>query len=276
MPVEEQILIIFTLTHGFLDDIKVQDIRKFETEFLSYVHKKKEKIVKKLRDKKEIDDQLEKDMKDLIKKFKAAALLFALVSMAGGVQAGGDPAAGKDKAGLCMGCHGEDGMAVNPECPNLAGQKAGYIIKQVLDFQKGHRDNPTMTPMAAMAGELQDIKDIAAFYASQKSMAASRFMMPPPDDKKMIAKGEKLFNEGNPETGVYGCVNCHGPKGKGKAADNHVFPVVGGQHKEYVAKQLRDFRSTERKNDPANMMMDIAKKLTDEEIEALASYLGSL
>ena len=212
----------------------------------------------------------------MITKFKAAAMLFALVAMAGGAQAGGDPAAGKDKAGLCMGCHGEDGMAVNPECPNLAGQKAGYIIKQVVDFQKGHRQNDTMSPMAAMAGELQDIKDIAAFYASQKSMQASRFMMPAPDDKKAIAKGKELFEQGNPETGLYGCVNCHGQKGKGKDPNNHVFPIIGGQHKEYLAKQLRDFRAASRTNDPANMMMDIAKKLSEDEIEAVASYLSSL
>ena len=200
----------------------------------------------------------------------------ALVSVAGGAFAGGDAAAGKDKAGLCMGCHGEDGMSVNPECPNLAGQKAGYIIKQVIDFQKGHRQNDTMSPMAAMAGELQDIKDIAAFYSSQMSMGGSRYMMGKPDDKKSIAKGQKIFEEGNPRTGLYGCINCHGKNGKGKAPNNHVFPVIGGQHREYIAKQLRDFRATTRANDPANMMMDIAKKLSDEEIDALADYLASL
>ncbi|MDH5217606.1 MAG: cytochrome c4 [Gammaproteobacteria bacterium] len=211
----------------------------------------------------------------MIKKVSIAALFVALVSLVGGAQAGGDAAAGKDKAGLCMGCHGEDGMSVNPECPSLAGQKAGYIIKQVTDFQKGHRQNDTMTAMAMMAGELQDIKDIAAFYASQKPMAASRFMMPPPDDKKSIAEGEKIFENGNPRTGLYGCINCHGKSGKGKSKNNHVFPIIGGQTRDYIAKQLKDFRSATRKNDPANMMMDIAKKLSDKEIDALADYLGS-
>ena len=212
----------------------------------------------------------------MIKKVNLAALFVALVSLAGGAQAGGDAVAGKDKAGLCMGCHGEDGMSVNPECPNLAGQKAGYIIKQVTDFQKGHRQNDTMSPMAALAGELQDIKDIAAFYASQKSMSAKKYMMPPPDNKKNIAAGKKLFMEGNPATGLYGCVNCHGKNGKGKSPNNHVFPVIGGQTKSYLEKQLKDFKSATRKNDPANMMMDIAKKLSDKEIDAISDYLGSL
>lgn len=211
----------------------------------------------------------------MIKKVSIAALFVALTALAGGVQAGGDAAAGKDKAGLCMGCHGEDGMSVNPECPSLAGQKAGYIIKQVVDFQKDRRHNDTMSPMAAMAGELQDVKDIAAFYASQKVMQAKRFMMPAPSDTKSIAKGQKIFEQGNPRTGLYGCINCHGKEGRGKSENNHVFPIIGGQTRDYIAKQLKDFRAENRSNDPANMMMDIAKRLSDDELEAVADYLGS-
>jgi len=212
----------------------------------------------------------------MIKTLRAVSLFFALVSVAGGALAGGDAKAGADKAGLCMGCHGEDGMAVNPECPNLAGQKPGYILKQLQDFIDGKRHNDTMTPMAGLAGSAQDMKDIAAYYASQKSMNAKGFMMPPPDNKKSIAKGKKIFMNGNPRSGLYGCVNCHGKDGKGKSPTNQVFPIIGGQHREYIAKQLRDFRSANRKNDPANMMMDIAKKMTDAEIDAVADYLASL
>ena len=212
----------------------------------------------------------------MIKTLRAVSVFFALVSIAGGAFAGGDAKAGADKAGLCMGCHGENGMAVNPECPNLAGQKPGYILKQLDDFISGKRHNDTMSPMAQMAGSKQDMKDIAAFFASQKSMNAKDFMMPPPADKKSIAAGKKIFLNGNPRSGLYGCVNCHGKDGKGKSPTNQVFPVIGGQHREYIAKQLRDFRSANRKNDPANMMMDIAKKMSDAEIDAVADYLSSL
>jgi len=212
----------------------------------------------------------------MIRTVRAVLVFFALAPLAGGVLAGGDPVAGAEKAGLCMGCHGEDGMSVNPECPNLAGQKPGYLFKQVIDFQKGLRNNDTMSAMAAMAGSPQDIKDISAFYAAKKSMDGKRYMMGPPTDKKKIAAGKKIFLNGNPRTGLYGCVNCHGKNGKGKSETNQIFPVIGGQTKEYLMKQLKDFRKADRTNDPANMMMDIAKKLTDTEIDHLTEYLGSL
>ena len=211
----------------------------------------------------------------MIKTLKAVSVLLALFSVAGGAYAGGDAKAGATKSELCQGCHGVDGMSVNPECPNLAGQKPGYIIKQVVDFQKGLRHNDTMSAMAALAGTAQDLKDIAAYYSSQKVMEGSRYMMGAPTDKKKIAAGKKIFLNGNPKTGLYGCVNCHGKEGRGKSKTNQIFPVIGGQTKDNLAKQLRDFRKAERTNDPANMMMDIAKKMTDAEIDAVTEYLGS-
>ncbi len=205
------------------------------------------------------------------------ALAMGAMLVTGGVWAAGDPKAGQAKSELCQGCHGVDGMSVNPECPNLAGQRGGYIIKQMLDFQKGHRDNPTMTPMAAMVTDMQDLKDIAAYYQSQKVMSSKRAMFGHSSgDKKKIAKGKKIYYEGAPERGVYACVNCHGKKGMGRDPNNHIFPVIGGQMKEYLVKQLQDFKSGQRRNDPAGMMVDVAKRLSDEEIEAVADYLSSL
>jgi len=213
----------------------------------------------------------------MIKTLKAVSVFFALISVAGGAWAGGDAKAGGPKSELCQGCHGADGMSVNPECPNLAGQKPGYIFKQLQDFIGGKRHNDTMTPMAGLAGTEQDMKDISAFFASLKSMSGKNYILAPmPDDKKSIAKGKKIFMNGNPRTGLYGCVNCHGQKGKGKSESNQVFPVIGGQHKDYLVKQLKDFRAATRTNDPANMMMDIAKKMTDAEINAVADYLASM
>ena len=211
----------------------------------------------------------------MIKTLKAVSVLLALFSVAGGAFAGGDAKAGAGKSELCQGCHGADGMTVNPECPNLAGQKPGYIFKQVVDFQQGKRHNDTMTAMAGLAGSVQDLKDISAYYGEQKVMEGSRYMMGAPTDKKKIAAGKKIYLNGNPRTGLYGCVNCHGKNGKGKSETNQIFPVIGGQTKDYLAKQLKDFRKADRTNDPANMMMDIAKKLSDQEIDELTEYLGS-
>lgn len=183
----------------------------------------------------------------------------------------GDAVAGEGKAGLCGGCHGFDGNSEDATYPRLAGQYAGYIVKQVKDFQKGHRaNNDTMAGMAAMVGSDEDAKDIGAFYATQKIKGALTKA-----DKKVAAAGEKIFREGNAKTGVYGCINCHGEKGMGKSAKVSTFPVIGGQHRAYLVKQLTEFRDGGRANDPAGMMVGVAKNMTDKEIEAVAEYLSA-
>jgi len=183
----------------------------------------------------------------------------------------GDPVAGKKKSRECQSCHGEDGVSVNPMCPNLAGQFPKYLEKQIRDFQSGQRVDPVMTRMAATLTEKQDAKDIAAYFSSRKRMAGTNG-----GNKDMMAKGEILFKAGNAGTGLYGCVNCHGENGKGKAENNNVFPVIGGQSKDYIVKQLKALHRGGRHNDPAGMMGDIAKKLTDEEINAVAEYVAGL
>lgn len=185
---------------------------------------------------------------------------------------GGDPAAGESKAALCAGCHGADGNSPAADFPRLAGQYEGYIVKQVRDFQQGKRaNNDTMAGMAATVATVQDAKDIAAYFAKQK-MAKKPLTKINAD---LAKKGEKLFLEGNPKSGVYGCVNCHGERGKGKAPNISQFPRIGGQHRDYLIKQLKDFQAGRRSNDPAGMMSDIAKKLTESEIKAVAEYLAA-
>lgn len=179
----------------------------------------------------------------------------------------GDPAAGKDKSAVCQGCHGEDGNSASGTFPRLAGQYANYLQKQIRDFQNELRNDPTMSGMAATVTEKQDLLDITAYFASQKQMKGT--------GGKGNERGRKIYLEGNAE-GAYGCVNCHGDNGKGKAPHNAMFPVVGGQHKEYLVKQLTDFNKADRKNDPSGMMGDIAKKLTPAEIEDVADYLSTL
>ena len=179
----------------------------------------------------------------------------------------GDPAAGKDKSAMCQGCHGEKGISDAPNFPKLAGQFANYLQKQVRDFQAEARVDPTMSSMAATVTEKQDLLDITAYFASQHQMKGSG---------GGNEAGKKLFLEGNPTSGVYSCVNCHGENGKGKSPDNALFPVIGGQHKDYLVKQLTDFNKGDRKNDPAGMMGNIAKAMTSAEIEEVADYLSGL
>ena len=199
--------------------------------------------------------------------------VWAEQQIAGGMSAGeGDAKAGKTKSELCQGCHGPNGISVDPTTfPNLAGQYAGYIFKQVQDFQLGNRVNDTMTAMAATVTSRQDIKDIAAYFSSQKQMKGK------PSGSKLAKEGEQLFHHGNKKLGTYGaCIRCHGKNGKGNSPTISLFPVIGGQQKAYLIKQLKDLRAGRRTNDPAGMMGMVAKGLSDHEIQAVADYLSGL
>lgn len=197
----------------------------------------------------------------------------AETTIAGGMNPGeGDAKAGKTKSELCQGCHGAEGISMDPTTfPNLAGQFAGYIFKQVQDFQLGNRQNDTMSAMAATVTSRQDLKDIAAYFASRKQMKGK------PSGSKAAKMGAKLFQNGNKKLGTYGaCIRCHGKNGKGKDKSNSLFPVIGGQQKAYVIKQLKDLKAGKRTNDPAGMMAMVAKGLSDKEIEAVADYVSGL
>ncbi len=203
---------------------------------------------------------------------KMFLLLFTMlfVSYATLSQAAGDAVKGKDKAGACTGCHGEDGNSLAPNFPKLAGQYADYIVKQVNDFLQNKRSDQVMSGMAATAGGPENLADIAAFFASQKTMKGS------PLKSATVRQGKKLYLKGDQKRGIYACVNCHGKNGKGASKSNPFFPVIGGQHKVYLSKTLKDFRAKTRSNDPGGMMADIAKKLSDTDIAAVSDYLAGL
>jgi cytochrome c553 len=200
-----------------------------------------------------------------MKKYLAAVACVVLVS-AGPVLGAGDPEAGREKATACAACHGPDGNSFNPAWPKLAGQHEGIIVKQLKDFQAGVRQDPLMSPMAAPLTD-QDMLDLAAFFASQPKQIGEA-------DPGLVAEGEQLYRGGNLATGVAACAACHTPSGIGNPAAN--FPRLGGQHAAYTAKALRDFRSSERSNDAAQMMRNVASRMTDAEIEAVASYIQGL
>jgi cytochrome c553 len=184
----------------------------------------------------------------------------------------GDPVAGKDKSALCQGCHGEDGNSASPIFPKLAGQWSDYIQKQVREFQNGARFNETMTDMAMSVDNFKDLYDIAAYFASQKQMGGTP--IEDEEEQKFYLEGEKLYLHGNERTGAFRCIKCHGERGKGQPLNNNLFPVLGGQHKDYLIKQLTDFKREDRENDRSGMMLRITTHLTDHDIEALATYLS--
>ena len=196
------------------------------------------------------------------------AAIFSLTATLAAAPAGaaGDATAGKAKAMACASCHGADGNSANPEWPSLAGQHAKYLAKQLADFKAGNRNNAMMSPMAAPLSE-QDMADIAAYFESQAQKGGQA-------DPALVEAGEKLYRGGNATTGVAACMACPGPNGMGNPQAN--FPRLSGQHAAYTVLQLKAFRAGERANDAGKMMQNIAARMTDAEMQAVASYIEGL
>lgn len=202
----------------------------------------------------------------MLKRFAVATacVLFAASSSAAIVV--GDPEAGKTKTTPCQSCHGPDGNSPTPEWPKLASQNATYLKKQLQDFKSGARANPIMSPMAAGLSD-QDIADIAVYYANQTISEGAT-------PEKYLELGQKIFRQGNKESGVPACMACHGPAGNGNPAA--AWPRLAGQQAKYVEDQLKAYRSGQRTNDPNEMMEGVTKKMTDEEITAVSHYISGL
>ncbi|MES1983294.1 MAG: c-type cytochrome [Pseudomonadota bacterium] len=179
----------------------------------------------------------------------------------------GDPIAGKEKSQLCQGCHGEEGISSEPLIPKLAGQYGVYISKQLRNYQSATRTHQIMSAMAATIDDA-DLADIAAYFASRPKMKGNGSGNNP-IAKNLTANGDKTRM-------IIGCFNCHGPNGKGTTADTSMFPVIGGQQREYLRGQLINFRKGDRSNSPNGIMNRITKTLTDAEIDALADYISGL
>lgn len=176
----------------------------------------------------------------------------------------GSASEGQAKSATCQGCHGTDGNSYSPNWPNLASQNANYLFKQIHDFQSGARKDPTMSSMVTGLVE-KDIADIAAYFASQKVKA---------DAASQSAAGKKIYRGGNRYTKVPACASCHGPNGAGNGPG--AIPRLAGQKPEYTAKALRDFKSGARSNDRNQIMRDIAAKMSEAEIDAVAQFLRGM
>jgi cytochrome c553 len=201
----------------------------------------------------------------------ATVLLSTIMTAAGSFAAettAPDLAAGQKIATqLCAACHGVDGHSATSANPHLAGQHFQYLYKQLVDF-KNNKDRKNAVMMAIVQPlSADDMRAVSAHYAAQKPKPAAAA------DKELVALGQKLYRGGNSATGVPACAGCHGPNGAGMPAQ---YPRVAGQFSEYTAAQLRAFRSTERANDPSQMMRGVAARMTDREIAAVAEYLVGL
>ena len=202
-------------------------------------------------------------MKNTVIAVLAAAFIGLMPNL---LLAQGDAGAGQAKSALCGSCHGVDGNSPLAMNPKLAGQSARYMVKQLQDFKSGARAGAIMASMVLSLSD-QDMEDIAAWYSSQQPTIQGA-------DPESIELAERLYRAGNAEIAVAACSACHSPTGKGNAPAG--FPSLSGQHAEYTLQQLRDFRSGVRQNDGSEMMRTVVERLTDKELEALASYVSGL
>ena len=180
----------------------------------------------------------------------------------------GDAKAGAGKAAVCGACHGMDGNPSDKQYPKLAGQNEAYIARQITLFQSQKRQNAIMMGFATTLSA-QDMHDIGAYFASKSSL-------PGVADAKLVQRGQALYRGGDAKLGVPACMACHGPDGRGMAGTG--FPQLGGQWTDYVAAKLHDWKNGTTWGDDANakIMPAIAGKLSDADINALASYVEGL
>jgi cytochrome c553 len=190
----------------------------------------------------------------------------------------GDAKAGQAKAGTCAACHGADGNSSDKQYPKLAGQHERVIWKQLKLFKSGERENPIMQPMAAALSE-QDMRDLGAYFATQKPTSGVADEAPIAAGvhagKKYWEVGERLWRAGNAKAGIPACMACHGPVGRGNPGP--AYPSLVGQHAGYTAARLNYFRAgSDKAKASSSIMVDISKELSDEEIQALATYAEGL
>lgn len=190
-----------------------------------------------------------------------------LIPIAASAAAIGDVVKGESIAGqVCVACHGTDGNSPLPMNPVLAGQHPEYLYKQLTNFKSGDRKNAVMSAMVANLSDT-DMRDLAAFYASQKPKSTAA------NDKDLVARGQEIYRGGIADNSAAACAGCHSPNGAGIPVQ---YPRLAGQHAQYTSLQLQAFRTGDRNNDPNGMMQVVASKLSDKDIAALAEYISGL
>ena len=175
---------------------------------------------------------------------------------------------GKALSAPCVACHGDEGNTLIPEYSNIAGQNEKYLAKQLRLIQSKERD------IVLMVGQLDNLNDddlqsLARYYSSLTPLIGQA----KPENLEL---GESIYRGGIKAKNIAACTACHTPQGSGNLLAG--FPRVSGQTVPYLVKTLKDYRSQERTSDEdvGEMMRDIAKNMSDAEIEAVANYMTSL
>lgn len=165
---------------------------------------------------------------------------------------------------VCAACHGADGNSGIAANPKLSQQHPQYLIKQLQEFKSGKRNNAVMKAFATALSE-DDMRNIAYWLASKSAKAGFA------KDKALVAMGERIYRGGVADRQIAACSGCHSPNGAGIPAQ---YPRVSGQHADYTMTQLSAFRDGSRRN--SVQMGNVAAKLNDREIRAVADYMAGL
>ena len=185
-----------------------------------------------------------------------------------------DIAKGKEVATtICAACHAADGNSGIAAYPKLAAQHTGYIYRQTLDIKEGKRTHGSATVMKPMVMNLseQDILNVSAFYAKQQPKPGEA--NPKQNDPVL---GGKIYRGGLVDKKIPACMSCHGPSGAGipgGGTEIVAYPRLGGQHMAYVVDQMKAYKTGQRKN---AIMEDIAKRMTEEELNSVANFIQGL
>lgn len=200
----------------------------------------------------------------------------------------GDAQAGQAKSELCAACHGPQGIAIAPNFSNLAGQRADYLYRELVDYRRGSRPESAMTPLVADLDD-QDMRDLAAYYAALVPTAvpaAPADEATPAPDAALLQLGEKLYLAGDPAKGIPPCQGCHGGDARGHPdalrADSSghtpyaVYPALRGQQALYLQTRLGELRDGKLHHSTTDFVMrGVAERLDDDSIQALSAWLSS-
>ncbi|MGH8043874.1 MAG: c-type cytochrome [Stenotrophomonas sp.] len=205
----------------------------------------------------------------------------------------GDPVAGKQKSELCGACHGTHGIAVVSAFPNLPGQHIDYLYWRLVAFKDGHFPESPMTPPALSLTD-EDMRDLAAFYASLDPVEAQRAMDEDPNSEAVVSEpvpadvlrlGEQLYRQGDMAKSIPPCQGCHGADMRGYAASTRsdgsarmpfaAFPSLRHQHRDYLQARLDAFRQQQRHGTSNSLVMaHVGANLDEDSIQALSAWLS--
>lgn len=170
------------------------------------------------------------------------------------------------KLGICASCHGMDGQATQPGYPNLAGQSANYLFKQLQDYRSKARNSAIMQAFSQSLTD-KEMLEMSKYYSKIEQKAS-------PNPVSSHRRGEILYKIGDKRQGIAACIACHGPRGQGNDAAK--YPNLSHQDPNYLQAQLQAFHDKQRHNDTRQMMQTTAAKLSKADIEALVAYLQQL